>query len=165
MEMKDKGVIITRLFGAPRELVWKAWTDPRHLMRWWGPKHYTSPHCTIDLKVGGKRFWCMEAPDGTKHWTVGQYREIVPIERFVYTDQFADEKGNVVPPSYYGFPDDWPGEMLVTVTLEAIGGKTRMTVEHLGLPKGKLSSMAAEGWKESFDKLAETIKPYKEERA
>jgi uncharacterized protein YndB with AHSA1/START domain len=151
-------VVITRIFDAPRELVWKAWTDPEHYQRWWGPKDFTAPAPQIDLRVGGKYLSCMQSPDGQKFWSTGVYREIVAPERLVYTDSFGDEHGNIVPASYYGMGDDFPLETIVTVTLEAVGGKTKMTLTHAGMPAGEMADQAAAGWNESFDKLAETLK-------
>ena len=104
-------VVITRIFDAPRELVWKAWTEPEHFMRWWGPKIFTSPSCEIDLRVGGKFLWCMEWPDGRRNYTTGEYLEIVPNERLVYTDFFADAEGNIVSAEHYGMPADFPHDM------------------------------------------------------
>jgi len=150
-------LVITRIFDAPRELVWKAWTDPEHLMRWWGPKVFTCPHCEIDLRVGGKFLNCMRSSEGQDIWSTGVYREIVPMERIVCTDSFADEKGNVVPATHYGMPDNIPLEMQVTVTFEDLDGKTRMTLRHEGLPAGEMSDSAQQGWSESFDKLAEYL--------
>ena len=150
-------LVITRVFDAPRELVWKAWTEPEHFMRWWGPKGYTTPHCEIDLRVGGKVLNCMRSPDGKDYWSAGVYREIVPLERIVCTDSFADEKGNVVPATHYGMGADVPLEMLVTVTFEDLDGKTRMTLRHEGLPAGEMREGAGTGWSESFDKLAEVL--------
>ena len=150
-------LVIERVFDAPRGLVWKAWTEPEHFMRWWGPKAYTTPHCEIDLRVGGKFLNCMRSSDGQDIWSTGVYREIVPLERIVCTDSFADEKGNVVPATHYGMPDDIPLEMLVTVTFEDMGGKTRMTLRHEGLPAGEMSDGANAGWNESFDKLAASL--------
>lgn len=81
------------------------------------------------------------------------------MERIVYTDSFADEKGNVVPASHYGMPgDDWPLELTVTITFEDLGGKTKMTLRHVGIPAGKMSELTDAGWNESFDKLAESLK-------
>ncbi|MBI4312394.1 MAG: SRPBCC domain-containing protein [Chloroflexi bacterium] len=150
-------LVITRTFDAPRELVWKAWTEPERLMRWWGPKGFTAPACKIDLRVGGKYVNCMRSPDGKDYWSTGVYREIVPMERIVCTDSFADEKGNVVPGSHYGMGEDFPLEMVVTMTLEEVGGKTRMTLRHGGMPAGEHSEGAGAGWNESFDKLAEVL--------
>jgi uncharacterized protein YndB with AHSA1/START domain len=97
----------------------------------------------------------MRSPEGQDIWGIGVYREIVPLERIVCTDSFADEKGNVVPATHYGMSDDIPHEMLITVTFEDLAGKTRMTLRHEGLPAGEMSDGANAGWNESFDKLAE----------
>jgi uncharacterized protein YndB with AHSA1/START domain len=150
-------LVITRIFDAPRELVWKAWTEPEHVMRWWGPKGFTSPVCKIDFREGGKYLFCMRSPEGQDYWSIGVYREIVPMERIVCTDSFADEKGNPVPASHYGMPGDWPQELIVTVTLEEHEGKTKMTMRQAGIPAGQMKEMAQAGWNESFDKLAEDL--------
>lgn len=153
-----RAIIITRIFDAPRELVWQAWTDPEHLMRWWGPKIFTSPVCKVDLRVGGKYLFCMRSPEGQDFWSTGVYREIVPLERIVCTDSFADEHGNVVPASHYGMDGDIPLEMMLTVTFEAHEGKTKMTLTHVGLPAGEMENMASAGWNESLDKLAASLR-------
>ena len=150
---------ITRIFDAPRELAWKAWTEPERMKKWWGPQNFTAPVIKTDFRVGGKYLFCMRGPDGRDYWSTGVYREIVPLERLVMTDSFADEKGNVVPASHYGMIGDMPLELLVTVTFEAIGNKTRMTLRHEGFPEGQMKELARLGWSESFDKLAESIVP------
>ena len=149
-------LVITRTLDAPREVVWRAWTDPRHMRHWWGPRDYTTPVCEIDLRVGGKWFFCMRSPDGHDIWCTGVYREIAPPERLVFTDCFADERGNVVPATHYGMPDDIPLEMLVTVTLEEQNGRTLMTMRHEGLPS-TMTADAGSGWGSSFDKLEEEL--------
>ena len=153
----DKGFVITRVFDAPREAVWKAWTDPEHMKRWWGPKDYTCPVCKIDLRVGGKYLNCMRSPEGKDYWSTGVYRELVEPERIVYTDSFSDANGNIVPATHYGMGEDIPLEMLVTVTLAEHAGKTTMKLRHAGMPSGTMSEMANAGWNESFDKLAEHV--------
>jgi uncharacterized protein YndB with AHSA1/START domain len=156
-ESAEQVVGITRVFDAPRELVWKAWTEPERFMQWWGPKGFTSPVCKIDLRVGGKYLSCMRSPEGKDYWSTGVYREIVEPERIVCTDSFADEEGNVVPATYYGMSPDFPLEMLVTVTFEEHEGKTKLTLQHVGIPAGENSDLAEAGWNESFDKLAENL--------
>jgi uncharacterized protein YndB with AHSA1/START domain len=156
-ERGKQDISITRIFDAPRELVWRAWTEPEHLMRWWGPKGFTTPFCEINLRVGGRYLNCMRSPQGQDYWSTGTYLEIVPLERIVCTDSFADAQGNVVPATYYGMEADIPLQMLVTVTFEDLQGKTRMTLEHAGLPAGPTSEGASAGWNESFDKLAESL--------
>lgn len=154
----DQELVINRIFNAPRELVWKAWTDPEYFKLWWGPKDFTCPFCEMDLRVGGKYLNCMRSPDGRDYWTTGVYREIVPFERMVYTDSFADAEGNVVPATHYGMSPDFPLETLVTVTFEEDMGRTKMTLRHIGMPAGETSEQAGAGWNESFDKLAESVK-------
>ena len=158
--LKNKNELtITRLFDAPRELAWKAWTEPERMKKWWGPQYFTAPVIKTDLSVGGKYLYCMRAPDGKDYWSTGVYREIVPRERLVMTDSFADENGNVVPASHYGMIGEFPLELLVTVTFEAIGNKTKMVLRHEGIPEGQVKELTLAGWSGSFDKLAESIVP------
>jgi len=147
-------IVITRLFDAPRELAWRAWTEPEFVMQWWGPKGYTSPSCKIDLRVGGSNLRCMRSPEGKDFWSTGVYREIKKPGRIVCTDSFADEKGNIVPASYYGMSTDFPLEMLVTVTFEIQAGRTELTLRHAGIPAGEIRDMTRAGWIESLDKYA-----------
>lgn len=147
-------LIIIRLFDSPRELLWKAWTEPRRVMRWWGPKGFTSPVSRIDLRVGGEYLNCMRSPDGKDFWSKGVFREIAPPERLVMTDSFADENGNTVPATHYGMSKDFPLELLITVVFEEQDGKTKLTLRHAGMPPGADSEGARQGWNESFDKLA-----------
>jgi uncharacterized protein YndB with AHSA1/START domain len=146
-------LVITRVFDAPRALVWKAFTDPEQVMRWWGPEHFSSPTCQIDLRVGGKYLFCMRDPDGKDYYSTGTYQKIDPINEIVYTDSFSNEKGEVIPASEYGMVD-FPLEMLVTLTFQEIGGKTRLTVVQAGHPEGEMREMAEAGWNTSLDKLA-----------
>lgn len=158
--LKNKSdLIITRIFDAPRELAWKAWTEPERVKKWWGPQYFTAPVVKLDLRVGGTYLSCMRGPDGKDYWSTGVYREIVPNEKLVMTDCFADEKGNVVPASHYGMGGDFPLELLVTVTFEAIGKRTKMVLRHEGIPEGQMKELTLAGWSGSFDKLAESIVP------
>ena len=88
---------ITRIFDAPRELVWKAWTDPDIVMRWWGPKRFTSPKCKIDFRVGGQYLYCMRTPDGQEYWSGGEYSEIIVPEKIVTVLFYANQNGKVEP--------------------------------------------------------------------
>lgn len=163
-QTRSKDLTITRVFDAPVERVWRAWTIPEQTRRWWGPKIFTSPSCRTDLRVGGKYLFCMRSDSGPDAWqkglwSTGVYKEIVPFKKIVFTDCFADEHGNVVSPVYYGMPADFPLELLVTVTFEKQeGNKTKMTLVHSGMPEGEHYQGAYQGWNESFDKLAESLK-------
>ena len=99
----------------------------------------------------------MRSPQGQDYWNTGVYNEITPPSRLVYTDNFADEHGNIVSASHYGLPGDWPAQIVVTVTLEEENGKTKVTVRQQGIP-GVMSEMASQGWNGSFDKLAASLK-------
>jgi len=156
--MKDQELVITRTFDAPRKLVWQAWTEPERLMRWWGPKGFTAPVCRVDLRVGGRYLSCMRSPEGQDFWSTGVYREIVPPERLVCSDSFADEHGTVVPATHYGMDPDFPLELQISVSLEEEEGTTRMTLTHAGFPPGSMREMCEAGWNESFDKLAEILR-------
>lgn len=151
-------LLVGRVFDAPRELVWKAWTEPDYVRRWWGPKGFTAPVMEIDLRVGGRYLYGMRSPEGQDFWSTGEYREIVPAERIVATDSFADADGNAVPASAYGMTGDWPTELLSTVTFEDADGGTKVTIREPGVPVDEDRDMAVVGWNESLDKLAEVLK-------
>ncbi|MCX6832633.1 MAG: SRPBCC domain-containing protein, partial [candidate division Zixibacteria bacterium] len=77
---KDRNFAITRVFDAPRDLVFKAWTEPERVASWWGPNRFTMPVCKIDLRPGGVFHYCMRSPDGKDYWGKGVYREIIESE-------------------------------------------------------------------------------------
>ena len=149
----ESPLVLTHVFAAPRERVFAAWTDPERVKCWWGAEHWSAPEARIDLRPGGRYVFDMRSPEGQDVWSTGTFREIAAPERLVMTDSFADEKGNVVPGSYYGMDDNWPTELLVTLTFEEVGGNTKLTLRHEGLPAGEEADMAAEGWQQSFAKL------------
>ena len=156
--IQNTGALVnTRVFDASKDLVWKAFTEPEQLMKWCGPKNFTAPVSKIDLRVGGEYFYCMRSPEGQDYWNKGVYREIAPLQKLVMTDSFADEKGNTVPASHYEMPGEWPLELQVTVTFEEQDGKTKLTLKHEGLPI-QMKDLCRDGWNESFDKLAESIR-------
>src|SRR5713226_3505963 len=87
-------LVITRVFDAPRELVFKVWTDPKHLALWWGPHGFTNPVCEVDLRPGGSILIHMRGPNGVVYPMKGVYREIIEPERLVFTSVALDEKGH-----------------------------------------------------------------------
>jgi uncharacterized protein YndB with AHSA1/START domain len=150
-------LLITRVFDAPRDLVFKAWTDPARLMRWWAPKGCTTPHCTVDLRVGGVFHYCMRLPDGREIWGLGVYKEIVEPERVVYIDTFADAKGIPVPPAHYGMSSGHPSETLVTVTFSEQNGKTKLSLRH-SIPESFVEREGIQkGWVDMLDRLADEL--------
>ena len=127
-------IVITRVFDAPRELVWKAWTEPERFRRWWGPRGYTSPRASIDPRVGGTYLVSMRPAKGQEVWITGTYKEVIEPERLVMSDLFADAMGNVVPASYYKMPGEYPPELKISVSFKEEEGRTRMTLRHSGMP-------------------------------
>jgi uncharacterized protein YndB with AHSA1/START domain len=145
----NEAVVIERTFDAPAELIWQLWTQPEHFKNWYGPQGFTVPVAEMDVRVGGKHLVCMSTPDGSRtFWTTGEYTEVVPNQRLVYTESMADEQGNVVSP---GTSDAIPSATVVTVVLENVGGRTKMVMTHAGVPADQ--DGAAGGWQQAFDKL------------
>lgn len=153
--IEENQIVVSRSFDAPLELLWKAWTEPEHFMKWYGPKGFTSPSCEIDLTVGGRHLWSMKSPDGMEMYYTGTYKEIVSMERIVYSDSLSDAQGNVMSPSAMGMPEGSPMSMDVTVTFAHEDGKTTVTVSHAGFGEG--GDRAGMGWEQAFDKLTAVL--------
>lgn len=157
---------ITRTFNAPREMVWKMWTEPEQIMKWWGPEGFTAPSITVDLWVGGKYIFAMQGPAGSPWdkvmYSAGTYKEIVPFEKIVCTDHFSNEHGDVVPPTAFGASADFPTENTVVITFEEAEGKTKLTILYTPESEEVLHAMLKmqmkEGWESSLEKLAGSLK-------
>jgi uncharacterized protein YndB with AHSA1/START domain len=145
-----KEVTITRTFDAPRDLVWKAWTDPELIKGWFGPNMFTIPLAELDVRPGGEFLIHMQGPDGEIYPDIGKYHEIEPPERMVFTSSaFEDENG------------EYLLEVLNTLTLIEQNGKTDMVlncevIRAAPQVQGALAGME-QGWSESFDKLARLL--------
>jgi uncharacterized protein YndB with AHSA1/START domain len=163
-----KAVVIERIFNAPRELVWKAWTDEEMAKKWWGPEGFTAPSIKMDLRVGGKYIFAMQGEPGSQwedvSYSAGVYKEIVPHEKLVITDYFSDENGNLMDPEKFGQDPNFPKEAEVTVLFEEIeGGKTKLSIKY---PKPEteaqmeaiLKSRMEDGWQSSLNKLEASLK-------
>ncbi|MGI6852974.1 SRPBCC domain-containing protein [Mesorhizobium sp. 1B3] len=132
---------IYRFFNAPRSLVFRVWTSPEHLARWWGPKDFSAPSLSMDFRPGGKYRHAIRSAEGAEYWMRGVYREIVEPERIVFT--FAWEEDASQPTN----------ETLVTVTFEDHGGKTRLTFRQEPFDSVQQRDSHAEGWGECLDRL------------
>jgi uncharacterized protein YndB with AHSA1/START domain len=142
----EREVVITRMFDAPRALVFKAWTDPKHLKLWWGPKGFTNPVCETDPRVGGAWRVVMRAPNGEEYPCGGVYREIVEPERLVFTNIATDKEGHPVI------------DGLTSVTFAEDAGRTKLTLRTRGVAvvsyaAAYLAGMEA-GWTQSLERLA-----------
>ncbi len=151
-------MVITRVFDAPRALVWEAWTNPKYVKQWWGPKGFTAPSCQIDFRVGGKFLCCMRSPEGQEGWNGGEYREIVLHEKIVYSLYFADSKGNKVDPAEYGIEHEGIDDANDVVIFEDYGnGQTKVTLIGNETLEHAKSSGQLEGWIEILDKVAAVV--------
>ena len=146
----ERTVAITRVFDAPRELVWKAWTDPKHMAQWWGPQGFTNPVCEIDVRPGGALRIVMRAPDGAEYPMKGVFREVLQPERLVFTNIAVDTGGNHLL------------EGVTKVTLEEHGGKTKLTLQAhavaLVADAARMLEGMQAGWTQSLDRLEAHMK-------
>jgi uncharacterized protein YndB with AHSA1/START domain len=161
----ERDYVISRVFDAPRDLVYKMWTEPKHLAQWWGPSSFTNPICEMDVRAGGAFRIVMRAPDGSEFPFGGVFREIVANERLVYTNDLSQHPAAwhkmVDPTGRFGTTDPKNGP-LTTVTFEEHNGKTTMTV-HMRFPTSEMRDGFVkigmnEGWSQSFDDLVELLK-------
>lgn len=128
--MKTEPFVISRVFDAPRERVWAAWTEEERLKQWWGPMGFVVTHCKLDLRPGGVMHYCLRAPDGSDLWGRFVYREIVGPSRLVWINSFSDKDGGL---TTHPMSPTWPREMLTTVRFKDLGAKTEVTVEWIPL--------------------------------
>lgn len=157
--IKKKDLAVTRVFNAPVELVWNAWTDPEKVMRWWGPDGFTSPFARIDFREGGMSLVCMRSPDGRDFYNTWEYRKIVPMELIEFIQNFADKDGGKVDPVAYGLPLDFPRDVRSTVTFKVVSGnKTEMTVTEYGYTVDRYLDLSKAGLEQCLDKMAESLK-------
>jgi uncharacterized protein YndB with AHSA1/START domain len=158
----DREFVISRVFDAPRELVWKAFTDPEHMKHWWGPKGFTARVAKMDFRPGGVYHYCLRSPDGHDMWGKFVYREIVAPERIVFINSFSDENGGV---TRHPMHLAWPLEMLSTFTFTEQEGKTTFTIrwsplnateaERKTFEDGRKSMQ--QGWTGTLDQLADYL--------
>jgi uncharacterized protein YndB with AHSA1/START domain len=136
-------LLITRIIDAPRALVFKVWSTPEHMVRWWGPKDFTAPSIKMDFRPGGAYRACIRSPEGKDEWMSGVYREIVEPERIVFTFRWEEPSENM------------PGrENLVTVTFTDHNGKTRLNLRQAFFETVEQRDSHHGGWTECLDRLA-----------
>ena len=161
-EPVEREFVISRVFDAPRELMFKAWTETERLKHWWGPQGFTMLSCKCDLRPCGVFHYGMRAPDGTVMWGKWVFREIFKPERLVFVMSFSDEAGGE---TRHPWAPDWPLETLSTVTFAEHDGRTTLTMR--GIPvnatESERKTFAAghgsmqQGWTGTMNQLADYL--------
>lgn len=150
-------LIVTRVFDAPVEELWKAWTVPERLKAWWGGTRFTTSKVELDLREGGRFLWCIQVPaeEGTETFcNAGTFQKIVPNKLLQFITKGSDEQGNPVSGSQWGGPEQFDTE----VRFESLGGKTVVTYVERNWPLTDTFAYAYTGMTDTMDKLAEVLK-------
>jgi uncharacterized protein YndB with AHSA1/START domain len=142
MAAADRVLELTRILDAPRALVFRAWTEPEHLARWWGPQGFVTTELAADIRPGGAYRAVMRSPAGTVYCRRGVYREIAAPDRLVFTYAWEDAQGEIGP------------ETLVTVRFEAIGEQTRLTLRQKVFATASACASHREGWTSCLERFA-----------
>jgi len=143
----DRELVLVRVFDAPRSLVFRAWTDPKMAVHWWGPQGFTTVSCDMDVRPGGKWHRAMRASGGSLHYARGVYREIVAPERLVFTHAWEDADGRL------------GHETLVSVILVELGGRTELTLRQATFDMVTARDAHLGGWSSCLERFAEYLEP------
>jgi uncharacterized protein YndB with AHSA1/START domain len=154
--------VVTRVFDAPRRIVFDAWTKPEHLTHWWGPISFTMRDCKVDLRPGGVFQYGMQSPAGHEMWGKFVYREIVAPERLVFVVSFTDEAGNL---TRHPMSPEWPLEVLSTLTFSEVEGRTTLTMRAVPISATETERKTFEaghgsmqqGWAGTLNQLADYL--------
>jgi uncharacterized protein YndB with AHSA1/START domain len=157
-----RNLTVTRIFEAPVAMVWKAWSESEHVMRWWGPTGFTSPVARMDFREGGKSLVCMRAPKefgGQDMYNTWTYSKIVPLQVIEFVLNFSDKDSNKLDPSKMGLPPGIPQDVPHVITFKPIdGGKTEMTITEYGYTTDQAHDLSKAGLEQSLDKMAASFK-------
>jgi uncharacterized protein YndB with AHSA1/START domain len=162
-----KTFTIIRKFNAPRELVWKAWTDPKLFAKWFGPKGFSAKVHKLDLRAGGVLHSCLVSPEGHEIWAKFIYREVTPPAKLAWEHSFSDKDGNITRHPGHA---SWPLKLLTTVSFGAVGDTTTISLTWVPLNASTeerktfedgMDSMK-DGWTGTFEQLEEFLRVFKE---
>ncbi len=150
-------IVVTRLFDASLERVWKAWTTDAEVMKWWGPDGYTAPAAKMDVRVGGTSLVVMRSPDGQEHWMTWVYTAVEPNERLEYIQNLSTSEGGPVDPTSVGMPPDFPRDVATVVTLTPKGQQTEVTISEHTTTSQFMMDMSRMGLEQVMDKMGRTF--------
>jgi uncharacterized protein YndB with AHSA1/START domain len=151
-------VVVTRELEVPVEEVWRAWSDPEYVMRWWGPTGFTSPSAEMDFRVGEASLVCMRAPaeyGGQDLYHTWTYTRIDPHQRIEFVSNFADKDGTHLDPAAMGMPPGVPRDVPHVITFKSVGeAKTELTVTEYGYTTEQARDLSRAGMEQCLDKMA-----------
>lgn len=151
-------ILIHRVFNAPVELVWQAWSDPSHLSRWHAPEGCEISFTRFDFRTGGGFHSCISNPAFRECWCVAQYLDIILNSLICYKISIADSTGNLVSSADAGHDPEWPEETIVTLTFTPLAeGKTQLTLHQNTQETLARRTGAYPSWLSMLDRLAETL--------
>jgi uncharacterized protein YndB with AHSA1/START domain len=157
-ELTQRDVVVTRVFDAPVELVWRAWSDPEYVRQWWGPTGFTCPLAEMDFREGGRTLVCMRAPQefgGQDMYNTWTYTRILPMQRIEYILHFTGKDSKVFDPAEMGLPAGIPKAVRNVNTFRDLGnGKTEMTITEYGYAADQAHDVSEAGLKQCLDKMA-----------
>ena len=162
MSSETKPFSISRTVNAPRELVWKVWTEKDELMKWFGPKGTTMPTADMDLRAGGHFHYCLKTPDGGEMWGKWVFRDVLPPEKITLIHSFSDASGGV---THHPMAPTWPLTMISTTTFTEGNGKTVIKIEWapFNASEEEIATFDAGregmtgGWTGTFEQLGEYL--------
>lgn len=154
-EPKKRDLVVTRIFDASVEEVWKAWVEPELVKQWWGPTGFTCPLAEMDFREGGTSLVCIRSPEGQDLYNTWTYRKIVPYERFEYLLKFTDQDGRAFDPAEIGLPPGIPKEVRNVNTFRDLGnGKIEITITEYGYTTDEAAELSKQGLEQCLDKMA-----------
>jgi uncharacterized protein YndB with AHSA1/START domain len=157
-ETETHDVVVTRTFDVAQERVWRAWSDPNEVTRWWGPQGFTSPMCRMEFREGGTTLASMRSEQGWELFNTWTYRSIEPMARIEFVQGFADKDGNQVSPAELGLPPGIPEEVRHVVTLSAVDETTtELTVHEYGYPNAQIAEISRAGMEQCLDKMRASV--------
>jgi uncharacterized protein YndB with AHSA1/START domain len=159
MNSAKKELFITHLFDAPKTVVFGAWTDPEQLKSWYAPDGCTIEFKSIEVTQGGSFHSCIHDPVHGECWIKGKYLEVLPPDKLVMTMVLSDKDGNSVNAAGAGKPEDWPEELVTTVTFESFGEQTQVSVHQTVLEEEAKKTGAYQSWIKMFNKLNRMLNP------
>jgi uncharacterized protein YndB with AHSA1/START domain len=163
--LSKNDLVVRRVFQAPVEQVWKAWSDSYYVMKWWGPKGFTCPDARMDFREGGTSLVCMRAPQeygGQDMYNTWTYQKIEPLQRIEFMLNFADKDGNKLEPAKIGLPPGVPKDVPHVINFKTVAdpsagnesGKTEMIVTEYGYTSEQALNISKTGLEQCLDKMA-----------